>query len=129
MRPVERYVRNSHPDRCVQRFVYHPRVIQLRQSIERGLRHPLLGPVLLLLLGLVLAFMVFHAIEHGVEGQLFTCVLLAAAVFRLVALNGRVRFIRLEPRVLTDRAPPRSHPDRLLRTRAPAFLFALPLRR
>ncbi|MCP9486260.1 MAG: hypothetical protein MSC30_10390 [Gaiellaceae bacterium MAG52_C11] len=105
-------------------------MIRLRQSLERGLRHPLLGPFLLLLLGLVLAFMVFHAIEHGVEGQLFMCVLLAAAVLRLVVIIGRAHRIRLEGRALSDRAPPRARARRLLRaTRPPTFLFALPLRR
>lgn len=105
-------------------------MIRLRQSIERGLRHPVLGPLLLLLLGLVLAFMVFHAIEHGVEGQLFACVLFAAAALRLVVVVGRERPIRFDGRALTDRAPPRARALRLLRvTRQPTFLFALPLRR
>ena len=111
-------------------FVYHRPVIRLRQSLERGLRHPLLGPLLLLLLGLVLAFMVFHTIEHGVEGQLFTCVLLAGAALRLVVVIGRAHRTRLEGRALSDRAPPRVRERRLLRaSRPPTFLFALPLRR
>ncbi|MBA3787446.1 MAG: hypothetical protein H0X21_01965 [Actinobacteria bacterium] len=103
-------------------------MIRLRQSLERGLRHPLLGPLLLLLLGLALAFVIFHAIEHGVEGQLFTCVLFAAAVLRLVVVIGRVRRIRLEGRV-TDRAPPRFGGSQLLRAaRPPTSLSAPPLR-
>ena len=98
--------------------------------MERGLRHPLLRPLLLLLIGLVLAFMVFHAIEHGVEGQLITCVLLAGAALRLVVVIGRARRMRLEGRVLSDRAPPRVRERRLLRaSRPPTFFFALPLRR
>jgi len=113
---------------CRRSFVYHRRVIRLRQSLERGLRHPLLGPLLLLLLGLALAFLIFHAIEHGVEGQLFTCVFFAAAVLRLVVVIGRARRIRLEGRV-TDRAPPRFGASQLLRApRPPASLFAPPLR-
>lgn len=105
-------------------------MIRLRQSLERGMRHPLVGPFLLLLLGLVLAFVVFHAIEDGVAGQLFTCALLAAAALRLVVLLTRTRGIRVEGRVSADRGPLRERERRLLQvTRPTASLLALPLRR
>ena len=83
-----------------------PRVIRLRQSIEAGLRHPLLGPLLLLALAIVLVFVVFHTVEHGVAGLLFSCAILAAASLRLVVVLGRTWRATTEPRPLVSRGPP-----------------------
>lgn len=105
------------------------RVIRLRQTIETGLRHPLLGPLLLLLLGLILAFVVFHTIEHGVEGALFSCAILAAVVLRLVVVTGRIWRVRLGQLPLVGRGPPQWVVSPLSVVGRPAFLFALPLRR
>ena len=69
-------------------------MIRLRQSLEAGLRHPLLGPVLLIHLGLILAFVAFHAVEHGV-GLLLTCTILAAVALRLVVVQGRIWLVTL----------------------------------
>jgi len=103
-------------------------VIRLRQSIEAGLRHPLLGPLLLLLLGLMLAFMFLHTVEHGVEGLLFSCAIVAAAGLRLLVVLGRTWRATPDPLPPAGRAPPR----RALRLLTPRGetpdLFALPLR-
>ena len=64
------------------------RVIRLRQSLEVGLRHPLLGPVLLVCLAFVLVFVVLHAVEHGVDGLLLSCVMVAAAFVRFATRLG-----------------------------------------
>lgn len=103
------------------------RVIRLRQSIEAGLRHPLLGPLLFLLLALVLAFVVFHTVEHGVEGLLFSCAILAAVTLRLVVILGRTYRTTLDPLPLPGRGPPRRSLGRITSTGPPACL-ALPLR-
>ena len=105
-----------------------PRVIRLRRAIEAGLRHPLLGPVLLLVLALGLAFVVLHTIEHGVEGLLFTCAIMAAVVLRLVIVVGRVSLVRREPRMPARRGPPRSSAWLLPAPRPPTGAFPLPLR-
>ncbi len=103
-------------------------VIRLRQSLEAGLRHPLLGPLLLLFLGLILAFVILHTIEHGVEGLLFSCVVVVAMSLRLVVVLGRTW------RAATHQLPPRGRapPRRALRflppSRLPPVLAALPLR-
>jgi len=92
------------------------------------LRHPLVGPLLLLLIGIVLAFAIFHTIEHGVEGELFTCGILAAALLRLV-LTVRELPRRHERARRDGRAPPPA-PNRLglpIVLRGP--MFAVPLRR
>jgi hypothetical protein len=104
-------------------------VIRLRQGIETGLRHPLLGPVLLLFLGLILAFVVFHTIEHGVEGALFSCAILAAVALRLVVVLGRVWRERLGRLPLVGRGPPQPAVSAFPLIGRPAVLFALPLRR
>jgi hypothetical protein len=102
-------------------------VIRLRQSLEAGLRHPLLGPLLFLLLGITLAFVVFHTVEHGVEGLLFSCAILVAATLRLVVVLGRSWRTALDPLPLLGRGPPRRWLGHIADTGPPARL-ALPLR-
>ncbi|HEU4686955.1 MAG TPA: hypothetical protein VFS23_01265 [Vicinamibacterales bacterium] len=102
-------------------------MIRLRESIEAGLRHPLLGPLLFLLLAIILAFVVFHTVEHGVEGLLFSCAILAAVVLRLVVIVGRTYRTTLDPLPLPARAPPRRRLGRITSTGPPARI-ALPLR-
>lgn len=103
-------------------------MIRLRQFLEVALRHPLLGLLLLVFLGLVLAFMVFHTVEHGVEGLLFSCAILAAATVRLLAARGSTRRASTAAPTLFGRPPPRQV-GRLLQPRRPAPLrLALPLR-
>lgn len=104
-------------------------MIRLRQALETGLRHPLLGPLLLLCLGLLLAFVVFHTVEHGVEGLLFSCAILAAVTLRLVVVRGRIWRVRLGRLPLAGRGPPQPVAAALPAIRRPTVLFALPLRR
>lgn len=107
-----------------------PRVIRLRQSLETGFRHPLFGPLLLALVALVLAFVVFHTVEHGVEGLLVTCAIVTAVALRLAVVVGRIWTVRSEHARPGDRAPPVRLP--LLRApdeAPPSALLALPLRR
>lgn len=103
-------------------------VIRLRQSLEAGLRHPLLGPLLLLFLGLILAFVVFHTIEHGGEGLLFSCVIVVAMSLRLVVVLGRIWRAATEQQSPFGRAPPRRALRLLPSGRVPPVLTALPLR-
>ena len=104
-------------------------MIRLRQSFHAGLRHPVFGPVLVLVLAVILAFAVFHTIEHGVEGLLYTCAILAAVVLRLVVV-GTVRPARLATVPRAGRAPPRASDRRFIRaSRPPTALRVLPLRR
>jgi hypothetical protein len=81
-------------------------VIRLRQSLDAALRHPFVGPLLLLFLALMLAFVCLHTIEHGVEGLLFSCVLLVAASVRLVVVVGRVWRTTEADSFLPSRGPP-----------------------
>ena len=102
---------------------------RLRQSLEAGFRHPLLGPLLLLCLALLLVLVVFHTVEHGIEGLLFSCAILVAVAARLVVVVGRVSPKRLDQLPPAGRGPPR-----MTATASPAVhrqpaLVALPLRR
>jgi hypothetical protein len=103
-------------------------VIRLRQSLEATLRHPLLGPLLLVFMALVLAFVCLHTIEHGVEGLLFSCVLLVAAGVRLVVVVGRV----WRASQVDGSRPSRGPPARFVRANRPPpaapALVVLPLR-
>lgn len=51
-------------------------MIELRRKLERGLRHPLLGPLCLVLLALMLAFTVMHGAHDQMHaaGELVVCV-------------------------------------------------------
>ena len=104
------------------------RVIRLRQSIEAGLRHPVLGPLLLLALALMLAFVVLHTLEHGVEGLLFWCMIIAAVVLRLVVVLGRTWRATTGRLPLISRGPPRRALCLLPASRLPTALSDLPLR-
>jgi hypothetical protein len=103
-------------------------VIRLRQSINAGLRHPLLGPVLLIFLAIVLALVILHTVEHGVEGLLFSCAILAAVVLRLVVVLGRTWRATTEQISVLGRAPPRPAFRLLPPSRVPSAVSALPLR-
>lgn len=103
-------------------------VIRLRQSLEAGLRHPLLGPLLLLVLGLILAFVVLHTVEHGVEGLLFSCVVVAAISLRLVVVLGRTWRAATDQLPLFGRAPPGGALGLLPSSRVPPVLVVLSLR-
>jgi len=105
-------------------------VIRLRHWADATLRHPLVGPLLLLALVLLLAFVVLHGFEHGVEGELVTCGMLAAAVLRLFAIACRRRDERLELARLPARSPPPAARSAARLQPAPLPLgFLLPLRR
>ena len=103
-------------------------MIRLRQSLEAGLRHPLLGPLLVLALAFVLAFVVIHAVEHGVVGLLVTCIVLAAGALRLVVVRGRTWRPRPPRSSVTGRSPPRYRPAPPSQP-PPLTALAAPLRR
>lgn len=103
-------------------------MIRLRQSLEAGLRHPLLGPLLLLALAFVLAFVVIHVVGHGVEGLLVTCAVLVAVAVRLVVVLGRTWRPRPARSSVAGRSPPRYRPAPLSQP-PPLTAFAAPLRR
>jgi hypothetical protein len=104
-------------------------VIRLRQSLDAGLQHPLFGPLLLLLLAAILAFVFLHTIEHGVEGLFFAYVILVAASLRLVVVIGRTWRARVDQLPLLGRAPPRRALRLLPSSRLPTVvLLARPLR-
>lgn len=65
-------------------------MIRLRETSLRWLRHPLVGPVLILCLAFALAFLALHeAGEGSVESLLAACATLAAlAGFAFLRLRG-----------------------------------------
>ena len=103
-------------------------MIQLRQAIEAGLRHPLLGPLLLLMLGLILAFVILHTVEHGVEGLLFSCSIVAAVSLRLVVVLDRTWRATTHQPLLPGRSPPRRTLRILPAGPVPTGIVSLPLR-
>lgn len=104
------------------------RVIRLRHALEAALRHPLLGPLLLLALAAMLAFVALHALEHGLAGALFTCAILAAAALRLAIAVCRWFRAAAGQALPAGRAPPRR--ESLIGTGPePLSVVAFPLRR
>lgn len=84
-------------------------MIRLRQQIERGLRHPVVGPLLLLLLAVLVVFIALHETSESVAVHVeLICVALAivllAAVPLVEALHVATRPLGTNP----SRGPPPS---------------------
>lgn len=102
-------------------------MIRLRQQIERGLRHPLVGPLLLLLLAVLVVFIALHETSEGIAGHVgLFCVALAlvllAAVPFAVGLPIAARPAGRQP----SRGPPVG--SRVLRLRGTHVSEFFPLR-
>jgi hypothetical protein len=100
--------------------------------LERGSAHPILGPVLLILLVLLLAMVFLHVAHEGIDvaaGMGAICVGIAAALGLLV--TNRLRFslsAELDSRP-GARGPPRPSEDVPRRPPALATSLSIPLRR
>ena len=102
-------------------------MIALRHQIERGVRHPVLGPFFLFLLALLLVFSVIHGAHDQIHsGELMVCVALLVGVLVLLTLP------RLPDVVSVSRRPPRGPPHRLFAAHLPRHTVAsaapIPLR-
>jgi hypothetical protein len=91
-------------------------VIELRRKLDRGLRHPLLGPLCLILLALMLAFTVVHGAHDQMHdaGEMIVCVAFLLSAIVSLAMP------RLRDVVVVALRAPRG---------PPAALFARPLPR
>ena len=108
-------------------------MIPLRQALERGRRHPVLGPILLILLALLLAMVFLHATGDGhdaiTEVGVMCMVILTILGPLLLERARRTPPESVEP-TPDDRAPPPIHARlRLTWSSATAFAFVAPLRR
>ena len=94
--------------RLTGRSVSVPPVIRLRSLLERGLKHPVIGPVLLIALVIVLAMVFLHFVEDSHAATSFGSACLALAAFLgSMLLTPIVRMRRgasISPR--SDRGPP-----------------------
>ena len=62
-------------------------MIRLRGHIERGLRHPLVGPLLLLVLAVLVVFMALHEMSEGLPGDAaVACVAIVLILMSIVPL-------------------------------------------
>lgn len=108
-------------------------MIRLRQALERGRKHPVLGPILLVLLALLLALVFLHAAVDGHDAATEVSAL-CIAIFTILGsiLLDRVRRT-LEARVVAvrrDRGPPVvGRVLRILRPPDNAVAIVTPLRR
>ena len=78
-------------------------MIALRRRLERGLRHPVLGPLCLLLLAILVAFTVLH----GVHDQLHSSDDVIVCVAILVSAIGREDLYDKTFEIVGDHARPR----------------------
>ena len=83
-------------------------MIRLRTLLERGLTHPVLGPVLLIVLVIVLVMVFFHFVEDSHEATSFGSACLALAAFLgSLLLTPIVRVYReASASVRSSRGPP-----------------------
>lgn len=84
-------------------------MIALRRTIERGVRHPLFGPLCLILLALLLVFTVIHGAHDQIHNETGLMVCLAIVITALLSLLvPRIVVARfVTPRA--SRAPPQQH--------------------
>jgi len=62
-------------------------MIRLRQQIERGLRHPVVGPLLLILLAVLVVFIALHETSESIAGHVeLICVAIAIVLLAAVSL-------------------------------------------
>lgn len=85
-------------------------MIRLRDMVERGCRHRLFGPIVVLLLVLLLASVFVHVAIEGAEaaaelGSL--CVTVAAALGSLLLLRSRPSAV-VRTAEVAERGPPRA---------------------
>jgi putative effector of murein hydrolase len=81
---------------------YSVAVIELRRKLDRGLRHPLLGPLCLILLALMLVFTIVHGAHDQMHeaGELIVCV-----AFLLSAIVSLAMPVFRDVIVVAPRAP------------------------
>lgn len=108
-------------------------MIRLRRMLERGRRHPVLGPLVLVLLVLLLAMVCFHAAHEGWDGAAevgAVCIAIAAVLGAVVCERSRWRAPLLSVSRRFERGPPRPLRTGLAALPRPAGLeLVLPLRR
>lgn len=103
-------------------------MIALRRSIERGVRHPVFGPLCLILLGLLLAFTVMHGAHDQMHesGELIVCLaILISAVLSLVLPQLPVMRVVV---MHESRGPPSRSPQTLFLPRSALRAAPIPLR-
>jgi hypothetical protein len=117
--------------RSAGRSVSVPPVIRLRSLLERGLTHPVLGPVILVALVIVLAMVFLHFAEDSHEASFGTACLALAAFLGSILLTPIVQSYRgASTSVRSNRGPPAvfsSRRPRLVAAHDPPL--TLPLRR
>ncbi len=108
-------------------------MIRLRRTLERSRAHPILGPILLIVLVLLLSMLFLHAAHDGMDAAIEV----GAICFGIATFLGLVLLERLRRRppealirVRGDRGPP-SLPETYLQrpTTIAAASLSLPLRR
>lgn len=71
-------------------------MIRLRELMTRWLRHPAVGPILIVCLAFALAFLVLHEVAEGsIETLLAACATLAAFVAVVTVARGATQIRRL----------------------------------
>lgn len=104
-------------------------MIRLRRMLERGRAHPVLGPILLIVLVLLLAFVFLHLAQDATEVGAM-CLALATVVGLLLIERLHRRMSEPLVAVRGDRGPPAVSDARMLQPAVVAVHSrSLPLRR
>lgn len=107
-------------------------MIRFRHTLERARRHPLLGPLVFLLLLLLLVMVAIHAIhdgEHAASDVAPFCLALIAVVALLIPPVGRQPETSIVLTRSRDRGPPRLWRHARRRARGFTSPLVIPLRR
>ena len=107
-------------------------MITLRRALERGRRHPVLGPIVVVLLAILLVLVVLHAAHEGWDGAAelgIACVVIATLMGVVVSCCLRCTApLRLLGTCLR-RGPPARHAGSSVAAPLWAAELVLPLRR
>lgn len=101
-------------------------MLRLRTAIQRGLRHPLAGPLLLLVLAALLVFVVLHVVEHGSVGDIVAYLGVVAYGLWLLRIGRGTPAAETRRAFARRRGPPALRPSVGLATQPALFS---PLRR
>jgi hypothetical protein len=83
-------------------------MMRLRSEIERGARHPIVGPLLIVLLAVLIAFTVMHEGNEATGGQIGElCVGIALTLLAIIAFRPPAVRAHVALSLVPSRAPPR----------------------
>lgn len=107
-------------------------MIRLRRTLERGRKHPILGPILLIVLILVLVMVFLHTAHEGHDAGteiVGFCLAILAIVGPILLARASKHPVAVVIAIRGDRGPPRVGQIAVAVSQRAGPTFGIPLRR